>query len=653
MTSQQHLPERHQLDAAPGTARVTILRRLWLLLAGKHRRVLSIGVLASVGTLALLVEPWIYSVIVDDITGVLVAEEPGTFADFVLGGALGALQSAVESSLRMLRFPLYASAELSARSIADALSTLLAGAVLMVLVRVVANVAEFFADVASVRLAADVERRYTVDTYRHVLRLPLRFFARRATGKIARQVDQTDQVSPIVSAFAQEIWPDAFLLVAILVVVSIANIQLAMVALLAVPVYAWLSLHVTRMIDAGIDAYYTEWEDVSAHIHETIAGIKTVRAFGAEARETARLDANLAQGYAAYVDRERLIRRYAIFQQLVITLSKAGIAGLGGWMALDHQLTPGAVVMFLAYVEHLYAPIERLTGLFSSLQQHVASVKRAERLRAEEPETGHERPPFTPSAGAIVLDGVSFAYEQREVLHNITLQVAAGERLAIVGPSGAGKTTLLDLVAGQLAPTKGHILIDGQVLNRVSPASVRAAVRGVAVDGTVFRGSVADNIRYGRPEATDEEVVDAARLAELEAVIARLPEGYATTVGERGVQLSAGERQRLLIARAFCARPTVLIVDEALSNLDFRTAAAIQRAFEIFASGRTMLIAAHRYEMTREADRVLVLIDGRIAQLGTTAELREREGWYRDWALRNTELARAGDQLHSTVADGP
>ncbi len=198
----------------------------------------------------------------------------------------------------------------------------------------------------------------------------------------------------------------------------------------------------------------------------------------------------------------------------------------------------------------------------------------------------------------------------------------------MVGPSGAGKTTITDLLAGLYHPNSGVVRIDGQRLDEVAPSSVRAAVRSVAADGTLFRMTVAENIRYARQEASDAEVAEAARLAGLEPLLQRLPDGLATPIGERGVELSMGERQRVLLARAFVARPVVLVLDEATANLDFKTEEAVKEALEILSSGRTTVVVAHRRSMLTDVDRVLVLRGGRIEQDGTPQELLAVDGYF-------------------------
>jgi ABC-type multidrug transport system fused ATPase/permease subunit len=238
---------------------------------------------------------------------------------------------------------------------------------------------------------------------------------------------------------------------------------------------------------------------------------------------------------------------------------------------------------------------------------------------------------LAPGPGAIEFRDVHFGYRaNRPVLDGVSFRIEAGQHVGLIGPSGAGKTTLTDLLNGLYQPQSGEILIDGQPIAGVSTSSVRAAVRGVAVDGTLFRMSIADNVRYGSFDASDDAVREAAQRAGLAPLLDRLPEGLATAIGERGAELSAGERQRVLIARAFLSRPRVIVLDEATANLDFRTEASVKEALREISHGRTSLIVAHRKTMLTEVDRVLVLRGGHIEQDGAPAELVRQPGYFRD-----------------------
>jgi len=619
-----------------------LLSSLRPLTTGRRWEMVRIGILVSLGTMAALVEPWIYSTIVDDIAGTWVADEPLQLPDRVLGN-LGQLGVQLYHSLgRILHFPIAVGGDLNQRTLPETLATIIAGAVLMVVIRLIAEYCTLAGDNRAQRLGATIEQRYIMRAFDHVLKLPLSFFTRRATGKIAKQVNQEEQVAPLVTAAAKDLWPDLFTLVAILVIMAFADLQLAAITALAVPVYAFISWRMTRAVDANADALYSQWEEVASRIQETISGIKTVHTHGARAHEVSELATRMAEGYESFLRRGRLYNRYYVLQQGVVVGVKGTVLALGGYKALQHELTPGAVVMFLSYLETMFAPVENLAGLWTTLQQHVGSLRRSERLLAHAPEAREDLPPLRAGRGEVVFEDVHFGYTEREVLRGVSFRIAPGEHVAIVGPSGAGKTTLTDLLSGLYQPHSGRILIDGTPLDEVSPSSVQGVVRGVAVDGVLFRGSMADNIRYGRFDAGDLDVQDASRLAGLGTLLERLPDGLATLVGERGVQLSAGERQRILLARAFVARPAVLLLDEATANLDFRTEDEVKRAISEVARGRTTIIVAHRRSMLTGVHRVLVLRNGVIEQEGTPETLIEEPGYFREMMSAGNKQEGAG-----------
>ncbi len=596
-----------------------------------------VAVLVSAGTAASLAEPWIYRAIIDDIAGVFVAPEPLARAETLAESIGRSTEHLPGSGARVLHAPLKRihpdapRRALHPRTVPQAVATVLVGALLVLAIRAVSQALKMAGDNLSARLSNDLERDFILRTFRHVLRLPLGFFTSRASGAVAHQIDQSDQVAPVFAAFSQEIWPELFALVSVFAILFAVNREMAAVVLLVVPLYVLVTWRMSRQLDTTLERYYELWDEVSSRIQQAVAGIKTVQAHGSADHEERELARATGFAYETYLRRNRLQRRYAYVQDLLMTLSKAAVLAVGGLKALQHQLTPGDVVLFLAYVDRVYEPIEGLTALITSLQQNAGSVRRAQRLLDVPPTPGEELPSLHPGQGAVEFADVTFSYGRstRRVLDGVSFRLRPGERVALIGPSGAGKTTLTDLLTALYRPAGGEIRLDEQPLSGVRPSSVRAAVRGVAADGVLFKGTIAANIRYGRFEATDEELQDAARLAGLDTVLARLPDGMEALIGERGVELSVGERQRVLLARAFLARPTVLILDEATSNLDFRTEEHIKDALQRLSQGRTTLLIAHRRSMLTDVDRVIVLRDGRIEQNGAPHELLSRDGYFR------------------------
>jgi ABC-type multidrug transport system fused ATPase/permease subunit len=615
----------------------TVLRIL-ALGRGHLRGFALVAMLVSLGTAASLLQPWVYRSIVDDVSGVFVAPPAMRTIEQDVERTASFWKHLSASGQRMFRLPLkhhkrerVGVRRLVPRSMPQAVATIVLGAILLLLARMFSEVCRWMGDNLSTRLASRIEQDFIIRTFRHVTRLPLSFFARRPSGTLAKQIDQSDQIAPFFTAFAQELWPDLFQLLAIIGLVASLNRELALIVMIAVPLYAFVSWRMSHHLETRLEQYYGLWDEVAARIQQGVSGIKTILGLGAAEHEAQEVDAAAGRAFGAYVERGRLENRYVFYQEAVITAARASTLLLAGIKALEHQLTPGDLVMLIAYLDRIFDPIENLTGLYTSLQENASAVQRAERLLAAPPAPGEDQPALRPGPGTIEFRDVHFAYRPGQpVLRGVTFRIGAGEHVGIVGPSGAGKTTLTDLLVGFYEPQQGQILLDGQRVSDVSPSSLHAAVRGVAADGVLFHLSVAENIRYGRFDATDSEVLDAAERAGLGPLLERLPEGLATPVGEPGVELSVGERQRILLARAFIARPTVLILDEATANLDFHTEHLVKEAIQVLARGRTTLVVAHRRSMMTDVDRVLVLRNGTIEQQGRPSDLVEREGYFRD-----------------------
>ncbi|HXA50656.1 MAG TPA: ABC transporter ATP-binding protein, partial [Candidatus Acidoferrum sp.] len=528
--------------------------------------------------------------------------------------------------------PTQALVKLAAQTPEQALRTLLISVVLLFVISVTSYYFYQRASYYGAQVASYMESKLIVGTFGHVLRLPLQFFNHQASAGLARRIDQCDQVAPVVHAVSQQIAPEAVRLVAICIIMLTQNWEMSLVCISLLPPYIWLARRAALKLRANLDPYYQQWEDISAQIADAIGAVKTVKLSGAEAREEEKLRRKSIAAYDVYLRRVQVSQRYYISQVALSNLSKSLVLGYGGWLVLRHNLTPGDVVMFAAYLDRLYSPIDSLNGLAVSLQEHLTSLKRAVKLR----DSGPIEPAGTELAegkGRVEFRDVHFGYTpEREVLHGINLTLQPGKTTVLAGPSGAGKTTTADLLLKLFEPSSGEILVDGQPLSQAGSSAVRAAIGVVASDGAVFRGTLAENIRYKRPNATLDEVREAALAAGLGRALARLPQGLDTEVGEDGVGLSMGERQRLQIARILVDRPRLLVLDEATANLDYSTELDIRSALEKLSPQPTMLVIAHRYTMMKNADYVYVLRDGEVAEEGKPSELLKGGGWFAELA---------------------
>jgi ABC-type multidrug transport system fused ATPase/permease subunit len=487
-------------------------------------------------------------------------------------------------------------------------------------------------DNLNLRLACRIEQGFIQRTFTHVLKQPLSFFSKRSSAALSKQINQSEEVSAIVDGFSQQILPELLSLAGILIIMFTQNAHLTLISLIVIPFYLFIAWRSANRLEVGLSEYYDRWEEVSTRMQDALGGIKTVKLSGAEEKEVAQFTGISNDAYAEYITRNKLANKYVFWENVLTKLATALVLGYGGYLTLQHQLTPGDVVMFVAYLDRLYEPIDSLASLWVSMQQNVASIARAFKLLHSGTEEKKGKP-IVVNHGLIEFEQVHFGYARdKEILKGLSFSIQPGKVTALVGTSGAGKTTTVDLIMKLYDTYHGTIRIDGTDIKHADAASLRAQIGMVAADGAIFRGTLADNIRYKRTDASDEEVKAAAEAAGLKTTLSRLPKGLRTEVGESGFGLSVGERQRIQIARVLVAKPKILIMDEATANLDYATEAEIKKTVDEIRKENTVVVIAHRYSMVQDADHVIVLTGGEVAEEGTPAELIKRGDWFAKFA---------------------
>lgn len=469
------------------------------------------------------------------------------------------------------------------------------------------------------------------DLFQHAQRLSFAFHDETAKGtlmfKLSNEADAAGQIVVAIPALIQ-----AVVTVVLMLVISFRiDPVLAVISLAVVPcIYCSAGFYTRRIQPRVYHVRNLEGQTLSI-IYEAMSMLRVVVSFGREGHEYSRFR---TQGETAVGARVGLTVRQTIFSlavSMITALGTAAVLGIGAYQALHHQLTAGELLVILGYVGAMYRPLEQISGTFTSLQQTFIGFRYALDLLDTEPEI--KDAPGAVSLGQVqgrvTFQGVDFAYRDRSsTLEDISFDVEPGGQVAIVGPTGAGKTTLVSLMMRFYDPNRGRILLDGHDLRDVTLRSLRDQISVVLQEPLLFSGTIYDNIRYGKLEATEAQVIAAAKAANAHNFIEQLPEGYRTTIGEQGATLSGGERQRICVARAFLKDAPVLILDEPTSSIDSRTEAVILDSLEVLMEGRTSFMIAHRLSTVRHAGLILVLSGGRIVERGMHQELMRNAGLY-------------------------
>lgn len=472
------------------------------------------------------------------------------------------------------------------------------------------------------------------ELFRHLQALPLGYHDTHIIGvTLSRVINDVAVINELLSGGLITFLGDMVLLVGIVIVMLSLSPVLALLTFSVLPL---MLLAVTLFARRAKTAFRRTRSRVAAvvgDLAEDLAGMRVIQAFAQEGVSQERFEVVNRASRDAYIDAMTLSFVFLPSVEFLGILATAIVLWFGGYFVIRGTLTLGVVVAFLAYVSRFFQPIQELSQLYTTLQAATAGGERVLALLDTEPEIQDlpEAVEMPTIQGRVELHDVSFSYRgETRVLHNVNLAAAPGETVALVGPTGAGKTTIANLVARLYDVTEGEVCIDGQDVREVTQYSLRRQMGLVPQDPFLFSGTIMDNIRFGRPDADLEEVIDAARLANSHVFISALPDGYETKILEGGVNLSVGQRQLICIARAVLADPRILILDEATASVDTVTEALIQEALERLLAGRTAIVIAHRLSTIREADKICVLQAGRIIERGQHEELLERGGLYRD-----------------------
>ena len=496
----------------------------------------------------------------------------------------------------------------------------------------------YYGHTFGIRVEADIRR----DLFRHMQTLSFDFYDRNRTGKLmARLTSDLFELVELAHHGPEDLLTSTLTIIGALIVMATVQWQLAVVVLLMIPVFLTIVMCMRRRMGKASAASKETVGHINQEIESSLSGIRTAKAFANEETERQRFDAANTKFKTAKREFHKAMGQFHSSVEFFLCSLNVVVIGVGGYYVMKGSMDYKDLVTFCLYIASFVGPMRKLSGFSELFANGFAGLRRFVDIMRMEP-TVQDKPNATNLQnvrGAISVKDVSFAYDgDLDVLHDVSLDVAPGETIAIVGPSGGGKTTLCQLIPRFYDVSSGAISIDGTDIRDVTQESIHKNIGIVQQDVFLFADTIFENIRYGKPDATMEEVIEAAKKAEIDEDILAMPQGFQTYVGERGTLLSGGQKQRVAIARIFLKNPPILILDEATSALDSVTESKIQRAFDTLSQGRTTLIIAHRLSTIRAAQRIVSIADGVITECGSHEELMANDGIYAK--LYQTQNAR-------------
>lgn len=570
------------------------LKRLVHLLKPYWRVLIFIGILLLIGIVLELAPPLVQKLIIDEVIG----ERDLSFLGFLIGGLVGmyAIQQLTEIGDTYIRHKLGG---------------------------------QFILDMR-VRL------------YSYLQHLSLSFFEGTSTGELmSRVTNDVNALEHFVTHGATFVVIDFLRLVGAVAILLWLNWKLALLVCIPIPILG-VAL---RMFNTRIRPVYRRMRarlgDINAKLQDNLAGIQTIQAFGQESSELKRFTVESENYYHAVIQGIRYWATFFPVMRFLSLLGTAVVLGAGAVMVIRDALSLGSLVAFISYLNFLYAPIRRLIDIDNIIQEAIAAGERIFELFDERPaiKDAPDAIELPPIEGDVIFEDVHFRYDTGDdVLMKVNFTIPPGAVVALVGPSGAGKTSLASLLCRFYDPIQGRITIDGYDIKKVNLASLRKQVAVVLQDTFLFNTTVRENLLFGKPHATDDELFEATKAAYAHDFILQLPDGYDTEIGERGVRLSGGQKQRLALARAILADPRILILDEATSSVDAEAEYLIQQALESVLQNRTALVIAHRLSTIQNADKIIALEGGRVVEIGDHRELINRDGLYSQLYKRQLEL---------------